>query len=269
MEIMTHLARLRAGLLPLFIVLLTVPVFAADLHTEAGDAWWVTKKMITSPLRGSAQDYVLAGVIVSGVAFTSILDNDIRTAILKQNGGWTKPVDKIGHEAQGPIAIFGTAGALYAGGWLADEPSLRRTGIEIVEAYAIAATGTHILKRAVSRHRPYLDDGNYRFTPLTIFSNAHHSFPSGDVTVVFSTASVLAAEADWWPVTVACYGVGAMTAFQRIHKNQHWFSDTVGAAVWSTAVGLGVVHYNRSLPRHKAAPTLSAGPNSIGLLWSF
>jgi membrane-associated phospholipid phosphatase len=252
-------------LLLLLCVSSALPAFAS----EGSDAWWVSKKMITAPLHGSAQDYVLAGVIASGVAFTSIFDTEIRETILRQNGSWTKPVDKIGHEAQGPAVIFGTAGALYAYGWIADNSPVRRTGIEIVEAYAFAAAGTHILKRAVGRHRPYEGDGNYRFSPFSLISNANHSFPSGDVTVVFAMASVVSAEASYWPVTVAAYGLGAMTAFQRIHKNQHWFSDTVGAAALSTVVGLGVVHYNRELSAQKTIPKLSAGPGSVGLVWTF
>ena len=94
------------------------------------------------------------------------------------------------------------------------------------------------------------------------------SLPSGDVTVAFSFASVIAAEAKRWPVTVAAYGLGAMTAFQRVQRNQHWFSDTAAAAVWGTAVGLAVVHFNRTASETPPRVSLQLSPASAALVWT-
>jgi membrane-associated phospholipid phosphatase len=95
--------------------------------------------------------------------------------------------------------------------------------------------------------------------------NGYHSFPSGDVTIAFAQSSVLASEISFWPATVALYGLAATTAFQRVHRDQHWFSDIVGGAVWGTAVGLGVVYVNhRPLSSHAR---LEFGLGSVTIRW--
>jgi membrane-associated phospholipid phosphatase len=134
-----------------------------------------------------------------------------------------------------------------------------------VESYAIAGAGTQIVKHAVGRHRPDANDGPFKFSAATMTNN-HLSFPSGDVTAAFSFASVLAAETNTVPTTVLFYGLGALTAFQRWNKNQHWLSDTVGAAAWGTAVGLGVVHYNRQRAASSVKISVSTLPPMIGIV---
>jgi undecaprenyl-diphosphatase len=133
---------------------------------------------------------------------------------------------------------------MYGYGLLADQSAARRIGLEIVEAYAIAGAGTQIVKHLMGRSRPYRDEGYLLFAG-PILRNSRHSFPSGDVTVAFTLSSVLAAEAKSAPVTILLYGLASMTAFQRLHRDQHWLSDVLGGAAWGTAVGLGVVHMHR------------------------
>jgi hypothetical protein len=240
------------------------PASAESFHSEANTAWHVTTDMLGAPFHGSTGDYLIAAGILSGVALTSTLDRPVHTAALKANEPWVKTVDDIGHYYQSPYVIFGTAGLLYGYGALEKKPQLRRVGWEIAESFAIAGAGTQIVKHLVGRSRPYQNEGPFHFVGPG-FKNANQSFPSGDVTVAFSFASVLAAETHTVPTTVLFYGLGALTAFQRLNKNMHWFSDTVAGAAWGTAVGLGVVHYNRL----RSAPikvSASAQPAMVGFV---
>lgn len=76
---------------------------------------------------------------------------------------------------------------------------------------------TYALKYSVGRTRP--NERN------------HYSYPSGHTSVAFSTATML----QMWYGSMAgvpAYAMAAMTAFQRMDDDQHWFSDVLmGAAV--------------------------------------
>ena len=243
--------------------LLVSPSFAQSFKSEANTAWHVTGDMIRAPFHRSTGDYLMAAGILSGIVLSSTLDRPAHAAALKANGSWVKTVDDIGHQLQGPAVIFGTTGAVYAYGALEHDGHARRIGWEIVESYAISATATHVVKRLAGRHRPYENDGPFDFSGFNISNNGHQSFPSGDVTVAFSFVSVLAAEARTVPTTVLFYGLGALTAFQRLNRNQHWLSDTIAGAVCGTVAGLGVVHFNRQ--RTASSLKLSAGMSPPGV----
>jgi len=163
---------------------------------------------------------------------------------------------------------FGTAGVLYAAGLITTEPSLRRTGQEVIESFCLAGLGSQVVKHTLGRNRPFTENGPYRFSGPNWKYN-EESFPSGDTVVAFSLSTVLASEAKSLPVSIALYSLAAATAFQRLHRDQHWFSDTVGGAVWGTAVGLAVVraHRRHSEPESSAdvVPTANAVTLTLNL----
>jgi len=204
----------------------------------------VTAKLVTAPLHASGQDWRIAGGIATGVVLSSMLDRTLRIEVRRQRGTWASRVDDVGHTFQQEYVILGTAGAFYWGGLAIGRSGWRRTGIEIIEAYAISGAGTQLMKHIIGRDRPFAGNGPYHVTGPSLH-NEHLSFPSGDATKSFAFASVLAAEARSFPVTVIVYGLAAATAFQRMHHEDHWLSDVIGGGAWGTAVGLGTVYLNR------------------------
>jgi membrane-associated phospholipid phosphatase len=252
----------------LLLLLAAAPLVRAQVGDDVKDAGWVSARLVTAPLHAGAPAYLGAAALLSGVFVTSVFDADLHREALKPHGSTVNTLGKIGRAYQGPFVIFGTAAAFYGYGLAEDNAHARRIGFEIVEAFAIAGAGTQIVKHVVGRARPYQGLGNGHFAGPTL-KNSNQSFPSGDVTVATAFAAVLAAEARSVPVTVGVFGLAGVTAFQRLNRNQHWFSDVAGGAVWGTAVGLGVVHYNRLRTASKAAPALSAGPGLLQLSWEF
>jgi hypothetical protein len=234
------------------------------IRSDVRDAAVASWQIVRAPIHASAGNCLVAAGLLSGVALTSALDRTMRTVALRQQGGGVRTVDNIGHQFQGPLVILGSAGVLYGGGLLADDPAMRRTGAEVVEAFAISGAGTQVVKYLVGRHRPFTNDGPFHFDGWSL-PDAHHSFPSGDVTVAFAFSSVLTAETKSWPIGVVLYGLAGMTAFQRMNLDKHWLSDTVGGAVWGTAVGWGVVHVNRQLKHGSVTASLVPKPNGIGV----
>lgn len=240
--------------------------FSAMLKSDARDAWKATGRILGAPFHATTNEYLMAVGILGGAVLTCTLDRTMYTAVRRQRGGFVNTVNHIGHFYQGPQVNFGAAGILYGSGLIAHSPGLRRTGAEIVEAIAISAGGSHILKFAVGRSRPYAGRGPFHFRfGGPIWHNEHASFPSGDVTAAFAFSSVLAAETKSWPIAVALYGLSSTVAFQRMNINQHWFSDTVCGAVLGTAVGWGVVHVNRRLHQTSVRVALEVLPDAVGL----
>ncbi|MCX6600986.1 MAG: phosphatase PAP2 family protein [bacterium] len=234
------------------------------LAHDARQTGRVTWRLLQAPFRGDAEDYALAGGILMGIAALSTLDRSVRHVADSSGGQWAETVSDVGHFYQRTGLTFAVAGAFYAAGLLAAEPSLRRTGQEVVESFCLSALGSQLVKRTLGRNRPVAENGPYHFAGPN-WKDVDQSFPSGDTVVAFSLSTVLAAEAKSLPVAVALYSLAAATAFQRLHRDRHWLSDTVGGAVWGTAVGLGVVQAHRSLSDTHSDAALVPGANSITL----
>jgi membrane-associated phospholipid phosphatase len=164
-------------------------------------------------------------------------------SVVALHSNWATNIANVGHAYQSIPILAGTMGGFYIVGTFADKPRLRDCAIELMEAQLIAAVGTQLVKFTVGRDRPYMNNGPSHFVGPNL-RNGHQSFFSGDATAAFVQASVLSAEAKSLPITLGLYGLAASTAFQRLYMDQHWLSDTAAAAIWGTAVGLGVVHLN-------------------------
>lgn len=229
-----------------------------DARQTARATW----RVLQTPFRGDAKDYALAGGIVAGIAALSTLDRSVRDVADSSGGQWAETVSDVGHFYQQTELTFAVAGAFYAAGLVSNEPSLRRTGQEVIESFCLSALGSQLLKRTLGRNRPAAGKGPYHFVGPN-WKDMDQSFPSGDTVVAFSLSAVLAAEAKSLPVSAALYTLAAATAFQRLHRDRHWLSDTVGGAVWGTAVGWGVVHAHRSLSN--SSPQVAMVPCAGGL----
>ncbi len=232
--------------------------FADTLVADGRDFGLVSIQMLSAPFRATGKDLLRAVGLGAAVALSSTLDRPIRKQTKDLDCSWADVVSDVGRFYQNKYVTFGAAGAFYSVGALTGKPAFRRIGLEIIEAFEISVIGSSLLKRLVGRDRPYVENGEYHFIGPHSGNHDHESFVSGDATKAFTLSAVLSAEAKSIPVTVVLYSLAMATSFQRLHTDQHWFSDTVGAAVWSTAVGLGVVYLN-----HHSAPALvrlSANP---------
>jgi len=236
---------------------------ASDAH-QTGRVTW---HMLQTPFCGDAEDYTLAGGILMGIAALSTLDRSVRHVADSSGGQWAETVSDVGHFYQRTGVTFALAGGFYAAGLLADEPSLRRTGQEVIESFCLSALGAQLVKRTLGRNRPVAENGPYHFAGPN-WKDVDQSFPSGDVVVAFSLSTVLAAEAKSLPVAVALYSLAAATAFQRLHRDRHWFSDTVGGAAWGTAVGWGIVCAHRRL-QNSCRVKVTPEPVGVGLAIEF
>jgi hypothetical protein len=217
----------------------------------ASDVWDLCKisaRMASAPFHAQKRELLEALGLATAVALSSTLDNSVRDGMNDLDEPWADVVSDIGYLYQDEYVTLGTASLFYACGAIQGNSKIRRIGMEIIEAHGIAAAGCGLLKSLAGRDRPGMEHGSYHFVGPNLHDR-HQSFPSGDAMKAFTLSSVLSAEAKSIPVTILLYSLATTTAFQRLHADRHWLSDTIGSAVWGTTVGLGVVYLNHRSSR--------------------
>jgi membrane-associated phospholipid phosphatase len=227
------------------------------MDTLIFDGWdmcKITVRMASAPFHARRRELLEALGLVGAVALSSTLDNSVRDATKELDKPWANRVSDVGRFYQDKYVTLGAAGVFYAYGTLRGKREIRRIGVEILEAFEIGGAGSGLLKSLVGRDRPFVEHGHLHFVGPNR-KDTHQSFISGDAMKAFALSSVLSAEAKSLPVAIVLYGLATTTAFQRLHKDRHWFSDTMGSAVWSSAVGWGVVYLNHRKDQESGKPS--------------
>lgn len=101
---------------------------------------------------------------------------------------------------------------------------LTRRWRHMTEAYTANALATLILKKASHRYRP--DHSN------------RHSFPSGHTSSSFCTAAFLYGRQGRITGSIG-YALAALTGYQRLQANKHWWSDVLAGGLLGQLVGKG------------------------------
>lgn len=149
-----------------------------------------------------------------------------------------------------PIAsVYGlkVAGVEGASSW-------KRLAVNTVASYAIATGVTYGLKHTVHDMRPDRTD--------------NHSFPSGHSAYAFAGAAALDKEyrrvSPW--ISVAGYGVAALTAVDRVRRNRHEWDDVLAGAaigILSTEVGYWL---GDKLTGERSRYQVGVSPQGVSLL---
>lgn len=117
---------------------------------------------------------------------------------------------------------------MLAVGLIEKNKPLQHNALEAIGSLAISAGTTELLKRTVKRERPYLAHSD--IYPGEIDNS--YSFPSGHVSVAFSTAVSVSLTAKKWYITVPALTWATGVAYARMYQGQHYPSDVlVGALV--------------------------------------
>ncbi|HEU4643508.1 MAG TPA: phosphatase PAP2 family protein [Gemmatimonadaceae bacterium] len=169
----------------------------------------------------------------------------------------------------------------YGAGRLGHRPHLAELGLRGAEAIVVSAAATGLVKGAVGRQRPSVNEGDPDdFSLGAGFGRAGHtSFPSGHATAAFALASVAATElSSWYPhsrrvLVPAVYGTAAMVALARVYSAKHWSSDVLAGAGIGTLSGLLVMRFHALHPHSGfdrvllGARPMVTGARGIGMGW--
>ncbi len=185
--------------------------------------------------------YSTAFVLTTAASFS--LDKEMKNLAARNQNAKMKSVTHIGeHYGSGLYSVLLSAG-LFTTGLLTENKKIETTGRILGEALIISGAAIQIIKVVSGRARPFLNEGPFIFNWFET-DNPHNSFPSGHTVVAFTTSSVLAASIKNVYASIALYSLAGLTAYQRIYSNNHWFSDTVLAALIGTVVGNALVKIN-------------------------
>ena len=221
--------------------------FHSALYTGIG--------FLKSPLNFTPEDVILTGIIIGATSASLMIDEPIRVSVKKIHSPQLDQITPVG-EGFGNAKYAGAfSGALYLGGFLIRDPELRKRGLILIETLFFNGLITEGLKIIVGRARPYLNDGNMDMDFFKFeMDEEDYSMPSGHTSVAFSVATVLSERIGNIYASAALYSLAGLTAFQRIYRDQHWFSDTILAAALGTIVGLKIVKLNSDYEEGKDNP---------------
>jgi len=191
------------------------------------------------------KEWFLFGGFILLVVISTYFDEPIRYFFFTLHGTTTDSIARFVH-------WFGTGWAnlylligFYVTGVFLKRERIRLTGVMILQSYLYSGVITISLKSLVGRWRPSVGHGHLTFSPLVTAPNAHLSFPSGDVAVIFSLAIVMMSLSKNVLWKSAWIILAILTSVSRIYYDAHWFSDVVFSAVNAIVAGWWVVKSNK------------------------
>jgi membrane-associated phospholipid phosphatase len=234
--------------------------FAFNSRCDAEDfslpgAWQDTKLYFTAPARWDEHNWLLFAGTVAAIAGAHQLDGKVRDHFAGKTPVLNGKDPNSTRDAAPAIALVGGTMAL---GWAFNNAAARNEAYRMLEAGALSAVTTTVVKYAAGRARPdetlKVDD----------WRTGGGSFPSLHVSAAFAIGTVLAESGpdDFrWTRRIVGYGVAAGTAYARLHGNAHWFSDVVAGS----AIGLytGAFTLQRQ-SNHRRDLSVDVGPTDMG-----
>jgi membrane-associated phospholipid phosphatase len=244
------------------------PSIGDTLWSDTKALWTDGLLLFSAPAHFGVKGWALTGGALAGTGLTMLADDPVRNEFREAHNSFKDQVTDLGNfygtGLPGGVVVIG----LYTTGLAFDAPGVRLAGRHIAQSLLYAGLTTTVLKIAIGRHRPYLNDGTQAYDPFK-GPDGFHSLPSGHTTVAFAISSSLAADIDNPWATVGLYGVAALTAASRIYVDRHWLSDTFLGAAIGTACGWGVVHLHDRPGGDHSSLYLIPSPNSITAVWTF
>lgn len=211
--------------------------------------------------------YHLGGLTLLSLAAMTA-DKEVQSFALRNTSDFTTDyidfVDNYGLKTSAGIFSGGT----YLYGLLTGDEYVRVTGRLVGESILLAGAITSGLKVILGRARPTNQDDNYNFQYFE-FEDDYHSYPSGHTTIAFAISSVIAGRIDRWWAYAGAYGLSASTAYARMYKNRHWFSDVVMGAAVGTLSGLAVMNAHDKDKNKSKSLSFYAVPGGVGMTYSF
>jgi membrane-associated phospholipid phosphatase len=198
--------------------------------SQFGNETW---SFIKQPTKWDGGDWLRLGVMGGATFLTMQVDQPIRDAVLRDNRRYFYSVPIVGARMYGELyspVVFFVGFAAHS--LIANDMSTRKIAYEIGQASLYAGAVTLILKTAIGRARPYMDEGRASYYPLSSLLDHYHSLPGGHTTTAFVISTVLSRNVDPTWLKVLLYVPAVLTPISRVYQDQHWTSDNVlGGAI--------------------------------------
>ena len=220
----------------------SVQLLKYNFSQFANETW----NFVKQPTKWEGSDWIKIGLVSAGTyLIIKTADQPIRNAVLKDQRYYKSvPIEfgRIWGEIYSPVVFF-SGFAVYS--LLTDDIGTRKIAYEIGQASLYAGALSFILKLAIGRSRPYLNEGANSFHPFSsIFNQDNKSMPSGHSTVAFVLSTVLSRNVESPVLKVIAYLPAVLTLISRVYQDQHWVSDTFAGAALGYFIGTWVVDHH-------------------------
>jgi membrane-associated phospholipid phosphatase len=230
----------------LSIVICESSLFAQQKYdfSQFGHETW---SFIKQPTTWEGSDWLKVGLAGAGTfLFMQVVDQPVRDAVLKDQRYYNSvPIEfgRVWGELYSPVVLF-SGFALHS--IITGDVGTRKIAYEVGQASLYAGAITYLLKMAIGRARPYVNDGTKSFYPFGNFSlkTDYQSFPGGHTTagMVLSTILSRNAKSDW--LKGLAYVPVVLTFVSRVYQDQHWTSDDFAGAALGYFVATWVVDHH-------------------------
>jgi len=194
-----------------------------------------TVDFIKQPTKWDGSDWLKLGVMSAGTfVILETADQPVRDAVLKDQRYYkSAPIEfgRIWGELYSPVVVF-SGFALHS--LLTGDIGTRKIAYEVGQASLYAGGVVFLLKMAIGRSRPNLNEGPKTFHPFgaLFFKHDFQSLPGGHNAAAFVLSTVLSRNAKPVWLKGIAYLPAALTFVSRIYQDQHWTSDDFfGAAI--------------------------------------
>ena len=226
--------------LSLFLIIIYGSSLFGQLKYTFPQFWNETGDFIKQPTKWDGGDWLKIGLISAGtILIMETVDQPIRDAVLRDGrydmNGLTIPgsqkyyksfpieFGRLWGELYSPVILFGGF-AIHS--LIMDDIGTRKIAYEIGQASLYAGAVTFLLKMAIGRARPYMNEGKTSFHPFSsIFNQDDHSIPGGHTTAAMVLSTVLSRNAKPVWLKVLAYLPVVLTIISRTYQDQHWVSD--------------------------------------------
>ena len=216
-----------------YITSLIIIIFTASSFPQKDDAsnfLHVGNDLFSISSRYDKKDFYNYAGVTAATSAAFFADEPIKNFTQKNKTAFLDGLAKIDKYYHIETMALSMA-ALYGYGWAADKSQPRELGLKLMESTFYSLLINLTTKTIIGRSRPYLEKGNFVFTPFNI-DFATTAFPSGHTTLAFAYSTVMAAEYNSFIWKAAWYSAAVLVGGARIYHNVHWFSDVVmGAAI--------------------------------------
>jgi membrane-associated phospholipid phosphatase len=247
----------------LLLIILNGSSLFGQLQYTFPQFWHETGDFIKTPGNWQGSDWLKLGLVGAGsLLIMETVDQPIRTLVLKDPSYYkTAPMvfGRMWGELYSPIVLFGG----FAGySLIANDIGSRKIAYEIGQASLYAGAINYILKLAIGRARPYMNEGNTSFHPFnSLFNVDDQSMPGGHSTAAFVISTVLSRNAKPTWLKVLAYLPAVLTFVSRIYQDQHWTSDNFAGAAFGYFIATWVVDHHEN---NKSQVSINSGyPLSI------
>jgi membrane-associated phospholipid phosphatase len=231
-------------LLSLFVVIVCESSLFAQNKYDFSQFGRETGDFIKQPSKWDGNDWLRLGLMSGATLLTMQADQPIRDEVLKDRSYfYSVPIEgaRMYGELYSPVVFFG---GFAAHSLIMHNMSTRKIAYEIGQASLYTGAITLILKTAIGRSRPYMDEGRSMYRPFSSFLDRYHSLPGGHTATAFVISTILSRNAGPTWLKVLAYLPAVITPISRVYQDQHWMSDNVFGGALGYFVATWVVDHH-------------------------